>query len=186
MEIDIDYEWYEEMWFICVLAACSVLLVPLPFLAICVVRRMEKKQLCRDIVSLLFSVKYYLAEISRLTNEDEKPFETELYVDNVTFAWLTQEQQKIFKNYARILFNKILQEKIDAIKAEFGTKSDTTLIEEALDKIDPDKISKEVEVEKLFFENTVREKIKQKHKNVVESKGKVTLDAQDAFDDFEY
>lgn len=144
------YPWYESLPFILFTSLFWIVVLPIPITIFCVVRRLERKQLSRLLISKVLSIDYYLGELAILRGkENQERFHIDLEVNEQSFQYLESRQEELRREYDLLVFQRVLDEKL--------TKSDN---EKAgyLSNLKVEDLAKEVEVEKMFMEKEMKER----------------------------
>lgn len=145
------YPWYESLPFILFTSLFWILVIPIPITIFCVVRRLERKQLSRLLISKVLSIDYYLGELAILKGrENQERFHINLEVNEQSFQYLESRQEELRREYDLLVFQRVLDEEL--------TKSDKEN-SGCLANLNVADLAKEVDVEKVFMEKENKERV---------------------------
>lgn len=151
MNTKMAYPWYESLPFILFTSLFWILVIPIPITIFCVVRRLERKQLSRLLISKVLSIDYYLGELAILKGrENQERFHINLEVNEQSFQYLESRQEELRREYDLLVFQRVLDEKL--------TKSDKEN-SGCLANLNVADLAKEVDVEKVFMEKENKERV---------------------------
>lgn len=150
MNTKMAYPWYESLPFILFASLFWILVIPIPITIFCVVRRLERKQLSRLLISKVLSIDYYLGELAILKGrENQERFHINLEVNEQSFQYLESRQEELRREYDLLVFQRVLDEKL--------TKSDNEN-SGYLANLNVVDLAKEADVEKVFMEKEKNER----------------------------
>lgn len=174
MNTHMEYEWYESMWFVLLVAFFWFLLIPVPIAVYLLLRRLEKQQLSRLIIAKLLGIDYYREEIALLNGEEyEESFEMEFDISELAFQQLNKTHESLRREYDLLIYKAILDEKV----REETQKAEPSVETLELDALIEEQQNKKIQKEKELKRNPKKERIRP-----VVRKNRVVVTEEDLFE----
>lgn len=175
MSARMEYEWFESLPFLIIVSFFWFLLIPIPIVVYCFLRRLEKQQLSRLIIVRILGIDYYRKEIAFLKGEEyEEQFELEFDITEMAFQQLSRTHEALRRTYDELVFQSILEKRVEA---------ETEKVTPDVNRLKLEDLLQETEKEKVMSEKKEKERPRHDRIRPVVKKNRIVITEEELFGD---